>query len=102
MAYKAYNVSMRVIAVTFVTTPQQANPQLTFPKKIAALLGLPRKAPKRVALVIRKVSGEILFAGEPPLRSGTEIYGATDIKPALSKLKRGEQIWVEAWRPKPK
>jgi hypothetical protein len=90
---------MRVVNVTFVSKPQRANPRLTFPKKLAALLGHPNKT-KMVTLVIRKASGEILIADTVPLRSGTEIYGATNVRPALKKLKPGEEIWVEAWRPK--
>lgn len=90
---------MRIINVSFVTRPQRANPRLTFPKKIASLLGLLSRRDKGVSLVIRKTSGEILYAGRPQLRSGTEIYGATDIKPMLKKLRPGDEIWVEAWRP---
>lgn len=90
---------MRVVTVTFVTKPQKANPRLTFPKKVAALLGIGPKD-KRVALVIRRASGAILLANEVPLRSGTEIYGAANIKPALKTLNPNEEIWIEAWRPK--
>jgi hypothetical protein len=94
-----YHCAMRVVNVTFISKSQRANPRLTFPKKVAALLGVLTKT-KKVALIIRKTSGEILFADTVPLRSGTEIYGAAKVRPALKKLKQGEEIWVEAWRPK--
>jgi hypothetical protein len=48
---------------------------------------------------MRKPSGEILFAGQVLLRSGTEIYSATEIKPVLRLVKPGVEIWIEAWRP---
>lgn len=91
---------MRIVNISFVTKPQKANPRLTFPKKIATLLGLLSQRKKNVSLVIRKTSGEILYTGRVQLRSGTEIYGATDIKPMLQTLRPGEEIWIEAWRPK--
>jgi hypothetical protein len=90
---------MRVVSVSFVTKPQAANPRLTFPKKIASLLGITSPRKKMVALVMRKPSGEILFAGQVLLRSGTEIYSATEIKPVLRLVKPGVEIWIEAWRP---
>jgi hypothetical protein len=90
---------MRIVNISFVTKPQKANPRLTFPAKTASLLGLLSKRKKSVFLVIRKTTGEIICAKQVLLRSGTEIYGATDIKPALQKLKPGEEIWVEAWKP---
>jgi hypothetical protein len=89
---------MKVVNVTFVTKPQRANPRVTFPKEVAALLGVLTKI-KSVALIIRRTSGEILFAGDVPLRSGTELYGAA-IKLVLKKLKANEAVWIEAWRPK--
>jgi hypothetical protein len=73
---------MRVVSVTFISKPQRANPRLTFPKKIAALLGVLTKK-KKVALIIRKTSGEILFAKPVQLRSGTEIYGAAEVSQLL-------------------
>jgi len=90
---------MRVVTVTFVTKPQKANPRLTFPKRIATLLGITSSRDKHVALVIRRASGKILLADKVLLRSGTEIYGAANIKPKLKALRRGEEIWVEARRP---
>lgn len=91
---------MRVVSINFITKPQRVNPRLTFPKKIAGILGLLSHRKKGVSLVIRKTSGEVLYNGEVPLRSGTEIYGAVNIKPALQKLNSGEEVWVEAWKPK--
>jgi hypothetical protein len=90
---------MRIVNISFVTKPQRANPRLTFPAKVADALGLLSTRKKLVFLVIRRPTGDIIYADRVPLRSGTEIYGATDIKPALQKLKSGEEIWIEAWKP---
>src|SRR5262249_40892039 len=90
---------MRIVSVTFVSQRQKKNPQLTFPRKVARLLGIRSK--QNVRIVIRKKSGEILLDDEVPLRSGTEIYGAAKVKPRLTGMQNAK-LWIEAWRPKKK
>ena len=87
---------MRIISVTFATKRQKKYAQLTFPKKVARLLGL--KGRQYVRIVVRRArSGEILLDEKVQLRSGTEIYGEK-IKPELVSM-QGKELWIEAWRP---
>lgn len=87
---------MRIVSVTFVSKIQTKEPRLTFPKKVARLLGIRSK--QNVRVVIRKKSGEILIDKIVQLRSGTEIYGAANIKQRFKGM-RNKDLWIEAWRP---
>lgn len=87
---------MRIISVTFATKRQKKHTQLTFPKKVARLLGLKGRQHVRVVVRIAR-SGKILLDEKVQLRSGTEIYGEK-IKPELVSM-QGKELWIEAWRP---
>src|SRR5882724_10986051 len=89
---------MKIVSVTFTSKRQSKHPQLTFPKKVARLLGI--RSRQNVRVVIRKASGEILMDQDVQLRSGTEIYGAATVKPHLVSM-RNKILWIEAWRPRP-
>jgi hypothetical protein len=86
-----------LLTATFhVTTYSKTTPKrkqgFEFPKQLFALFGFKRHSP--VALIITRLSGEVVYCGVSQFTSGTEITQAATCR----KLKFGEQILVTASR----
>lgn len=82
-----------VLSATFIIKTRPNSIGFRFPEEIRTLLGLDTDVP--VALVVRRITGELIFWGVSKLTSHCELTDAGIFR----NLECGEEILVTASRP---